>query len=201
MKKFFKKIINKLVRLIYGKDYIISIPVTDGLIINKPKSKKEVYFQELSENRGRIIELMNRTYQSIDQDMVELAIAEDLKISAIKYNDWKRVYNKIKGFNDPSDELQRLIAQDNLGDKIKLEQKNRRLDMENVTIINPKKKSLLSKKTIEEDSKKLIDMLTSVKENFPKEMGLAEAKVMDDAKSVESDKVMGRILSSKKYNN
>lgn len=193
MKKLFKNLISKLVRLIFGKDYIISKSITDSPIVEKPKSKKEIYFETLAENRGRIIELMNRTDQSIDQDLVKLAIAEDLKISAIKYNDWKRVYNKIKGFNDPSDELRRLIAQDNLGDRIRLEQKNKELELVNPPLLVAKKDMNADK----EVSSKLLEMLKGVKTDYPKEVSLSEIVLMSEKKLKEKSKVMDRILSSK----
>ena len=176
MKKMFKWIIDKLVRLIYGKDYIISKPKP---IIEKPivKTNKELYFEALAENRGRIIELMDRTDKSINEDMVRLAIEEDLKISAIKYNDWKRVYNKIKGFNDPSDELRRLIAQDDFLDRVKLQREARKLDMEGITTVVPKSK--LNKTSVKMPSE-LYDILKSVKHEASATT-LEEIRKIDDS--------------------
>jgi len=193
MKKMFKWIINKLVKLIYGKDFSISKPITDSPIVEKPKTKKEIYFEELAENRGRIIELMDRTDKSINEDIVRLAIQEDLKISAIKYNDWKRVYNKIKGFNDPSDELRRLLSQDNLGDKIYLERKHVELEKLHPinTVIKPRKK-----KITKEIPNELLEMLKSTTFDV-NSTTLEEVKAIDNAKSLESIKVMDRILESK----
>jgi len=193
MKKMFKWIINKLVKLIYGKDFSISKPITDSPIVEKSKTKKEIYFEELAENRGRIIELIGRTDKSINEDMVKLAIEEDLKISAIKYNDWKRVYNKIKGFNDPSDELRRLLAQDNLGDRISLQRKHVELEKLHPmnTVIKPRKRKAIK------SSDELVKILSEVKENFPEEMGLKEAKEIDEQKLREKDEVLDRILESK----
>ena len=200
MKKMFKWIIDKLVRLIYGKDYIISKPKP---IIEKPivKTNKELYFEALAQNRGRIIELMDRVDKSIDEDIVKLAIQEDLKISAIKYNDWKRVYNKIKGFNDPSDELRRLIAQDDFLDRVKLQREARKLDMEGITTVVPKPKlnKTSTKTSVKMPSKlpnELYDILKSVKHEAS-DITLEEIRKIDDFKQAEKSKVMDRILESK----
>lgn len=189
MKKFFKKIINKLIRLIYGKNYIIREKAIEEPIV---KTEKEIYFEKLAENRGRIIELMGRTDRAINEDLVKIAIQEDLKISAIKYNDWKTVYNKIKGFNDPSDELRRLIAQDNLGDRISLQRKAIKLDNEGITIIRPNKKSKSSKLP-----KAIVDAMTRDVSPNEGEISLEEVRKIDDLKQEETSKVMNRILESK----
>lgn len=140
MKKIVKWLIVKLIKLFFKNDYELKEIEEDG-----PISKKELFFIELEQNKDRIAELMsrNKSYEIANEEK----IVSDLIESARKHNSWKGLYNSIKGFNEPSEELDGKIKEEYKDDLFNLEQSGIKVTLDQ----KKHKKTLRGNLTLEQE--------------------------------------------------
>jgi len=131
-----KKVKNLFIRFF---EWVINLFSSTKYEIRKkegtPPTKEDLFLKKLAKNRERIGEIMEKTtYPDTDREIIE----EGLIMSAKLLNEYRRISNAINGFNDPPDNLLKLIKDDEYVDRIALDHAGRKLNLNDENIFDYK---------------------------------------------------------------